>query len=57
MASLFLLAALHVLKGSVSPDGDRMWPHETVSGQPLWRPDSHTAAKTLRITEYTRFFS
>lgn len=52
MALLFLLAALHVffLKGSMSPDGDRLWPRETPPSQLCG--DSLAGSQTRQSSNY-----
>lgn len=56
MALLFLLAGLPAvfLKGSISPDGDRMWSHETMSAQLCGasKADSLTMIKPLKTNKY-----
>lgn len=56
MALLFLLAGLPAvfLKGSISPDGHRMWSHETMSAQlrGATKADSLTMIKPLKINKY-----
>lgn len=57
IALLFLLAGLPAvfLKGSISPDGDRMWSHETKSAQlrGAMRADSLTTIKPFKINKNT----
>lgn len=54
---LFLLAALHVvLNCSNLPDGDCMWPHETMSSQLCGDAKADNHQTTEKITENATFF-